>query len=119
MAIDTSRVKEAAGFDSSYRCRFGHVTETYYVMFEDGSRIGGSAWDYCSYCAEGPSQADVIRMDLDIYNQWLQAEIIDGQEFVRIAQQAVNNPVNNPYKPWATRMVEYIESRPDLFPNDE
>ena len=75
---------------SSYVCRKGHRTVVYLILMGDGAAIGGSSWDSCNRCSEGPSDADLIRMPLEIFGIWLSAGKIDAEHYAHLAHPIVS-----------------------------
>ena len=81
---------KSSNFTSSYVCRKGHRTTVYLILMTGGNAIGGSSWDFCNRCSEGPSDADLIRMPLEIFGMWLRAGTIDTEHYSNLAHAAVN-----------------------------
>ena len=75
---------------SNYVCRKGHRTVVYLILMNDGAAIGGSSWDFCDMCSAGPSDADRIRMPLEIFGIWLRAGTINAEHYAHLAHQVVS-----------------------------
>ena len=75
---------------SSYVCRRGHRTVVSLILTSDGGAIGGSSWDFCDSCSEGPNDVDRIRMPLEIFGIWLRAGTIDAEHYANLAHQVVS-----------------------------
>ena len=87
-AVMTVLRPQKAG-ESHWICRFSHRTETYFLILDDSSLIGGSAWDYCDWCSDTPTLPQLLRMKLDIFNQALNAGLISPQRRQELMGQAV------------------------------
>ena len=81
---------KSSNFTSSYVCRKEHRTAVYLILMADGTTIGGSSWDFCRRCSEGPSDADLIRMPLEIFGMWLRAGTIDTEYYANLAHAIVS-----------------------------
>ena len=79
---------KSSSFTSSYVCRNGHRTRVYLILMNSGKAIGGSSWDFCHRCSEGPGDADLIRMPLEIFGMWLRAGMIKTEHYAELAHAA-------------------------------
>lgn len=86
-ARGTPREREIVG-ETSFICRNGHRTEVW-LKYDGWSAIGGSAWDWCSWCEASPTQAQATRMAIDIIGAWLKSGKIDALEHRSLANAVV------------------------------
>ena len=79
---------KSSSFTSSYMCRNGHRTRVYLILMAGGNAIGGSSWDFCDRCSEGPGDPDLIRMPREIFGMWLRAGMIKTEHYASFPQAA-------------------------------
>ena len=86
--LDQART-EYSNYLASWRCRFGHQNCVYLLVMDTGP-IGGSGWDYCYECSEGPpSPRDRLRMSLSIFRQWLKVELVTSEQYQELCRQVI------------------------------
>ena len=84
------RPPKSSNFTSSYVCRRGHRTTVYLILMASGNAMGGSSWDFCNRCSEGPIEADMVRMPMEIFGMWLRAGLINTEHYSNFAHAAVS-----------------------------
>ena len=75
--------------ETHWICKRGHLTNVW-LSYDGEYMMGGSAWDFCSWCSQWPSPVQDTRMRLDIFGQWLREGQISPEEYAAMAQDTVS-----------------------------
>ena len=94
--------------ESSWSCNNGHPSGTYLILNRDRggvSIMGGSSWDLCDECGESPAASEIVRMRLDIFEQWARAGVITAAEHSDFREKL---GVEEGVRSWGDRMANAL-----------
>ena len=104
---------KSTDYRSNWTCTQGHSSGTYLILVrEDGEMriLGGSSWDYCDECSETPAAGEVIRMRLEILEQWAGAGLITSEEQAEMREKMGDE---SGVRTWAERMESAMKAMAD------
>ena len=98
-------------------CAAGHHNDAR-CHFSGNAMVYSSVWDFCFECDRHPSPAQILKMKLQVFSEWLKAKVITADEYQALTQGAVSpeyrpddpptGPLGLPYRPGRETMLQEL-----------